>query len=226
MLKRWMDEMPPSVALAIVLLVLILSTLFEPSLAPSNYPAYASAHNESTDHQFWEILSAVGAVAAAIFTGVLAAFAFIQVRDSRRSSERQLRAYVHIKMANVVYDGGFLIAQVEIFNSGSTPAYGLTHWTTTGSGIKTDFPEGDKTGSRNDLAPHVPMTTRTPFKLSEGALIEVITGKRQIYVWGEINYTDAFGVDRWTKYRLTHTGPFPKDGEVVLAPCPDGNRSI
>jgi len=79
--------------------------------------------------------------------------------------------------------------------------------------------------ARSLVARHVPMTTRTQFKLNEAGVLAALEGRRPVYVYGEINYVDAFDVPRWTKYRLTHRGPARSDGEMDLAPCEDGNRS-
>src|ERR1700733_14557514 len=94
MLKRWMNDMSPSVALAIVLFLIGLGTLLELSIQPSDSVNTTQSYNQFAANLFWIIVSAIGAVGAAIFTGALAYFAFAQVRDSRLNAEHQLRAYL------------------------------------------------------------------------------------------------------------------------------------
>jgi len=106
--------------------------LFEPSHAPSNYATQENAAHQPNDHQPWDLAS-IGAIAASVFTGLLAVFAFIQVRDARRSSERQLRAYLTLQsitvdpafqlgVGGIPYVEGFVCWAVW-HNAGQTPAY-------------------------------------------------------------------------------------------------------
>lgn len=203
MLRQWMEEAPPGVAALIVLLVLAVCALFEPSHGPANYAAQASPYDEAANHHLWEVISAVGAVGACIFTGALAVFAFFQVRDSRRSSERQLRAYVCVvSAAREGPHGKVMTFAIGIKNTGQTPAYNVRlksgiSFSDLGHEIAPVLHEQVST----ILGPGEGITHRTDNK--EDPLLEahvpLFVGPAKFFVGFEISYIDAFG-------RTRHTG--------------------
>jgi hypothetical protein len=144
-----------------------------------------------------------------------------------RTAERQLRAYVLIT-------GGIYVVRslddlgrghIEVKNTGQTPAYNMTMWSNIfveRHPLGADLPQPD---------PALPMTSSI---LAPGCTTSMFTGNPTIqapyiwarvgtpdctiYVYGEINYTDAFAVRRVTKFRLIYGGP--------EGPQPDGKMSF
>ena len=153
------------------------------------------------------------------------------------TAKRQLRAYVfpiHSGLSNLVV-GGVPAFHVTIKNSGQTPAYRVKHraagWITTYP-IEGAFPEipppGEQMVSTNNLGPggdQVKNGNCSDVPLTAGTMSDLEKGKSAIYVYGEINFRDAFGKDRWVNYRHMTGGSvgFRRDGFIVH--CEDGNET-
>jgi hypothetical protein len=149
-----------------------------------------------------------------MLTGVLAICAFVsvwlvlfQLLDARKSSKRQLRAYVFVAEVEVIgMDTNEARAAITIRNTGQTPAYDVTISTRAAAfsiaevpafepasvGIDSSrFVFGPDGHGRRDIPLHPFFGDSSAFK---GAV-------RALYVWGEILYRDAFGKPQYTRFR-------------------------
>jgi hypothetical protein len=103
------------------------------------------------------------------------------------------------------------IAYLQVKNSGQTPAYRVVHW---GNIIFREYPLkspleyppslGDKHASV--LGPNIVSSKLLflPKPLTEQEVSNLRTGQGAIYVYGEIQYRDAFNKRRLTRYSSMH----------------------
>ena len=162
------------------------------------------------------------------FTGVLAGVAILQLivigtqihymhgglALSRDTAIRQLRAYVCIATGIVKFRMPNLPeAQIHIKNYGQTPAYDVQMWISTWIEefpLKVTLPTPQKGFNMSaailapNEAPHVLIAEHDPVLAESVPLLG--TPKGTIYIYGEIQYRDAFGVQRHTKYRYIYGG--------------------
>jgi len=138
-----------------------------------------------------------------------------QLELATKTAERQLRAYVYVESVEMTPPdlAGPSKAHLTIKNVGQTPGYGVVHL---GRMLIQDFPsliplpELDEAGptSRSDVPPSgiliKTLAGKRPLTLDERA--RITNGTAALYVYGEIRYRDAFGQDRWTRYRLMRGG--------------------
>jgi hypothetical protein len=160
---------------------------------------------------------------------------------SRDTAQRQLRAYVCVESAFLKFpERNITEPRVYFKNSGQTPAYNVRGW------IHTWFaeyppqevfpvPPHDFVMAKTILGPGTKTTFVAARKSVEPQLAEFLgTPQLTLYVYGEVHYNDAFGIDRTTKYRLIHGGPegirkiTGKDGMAekwILMPDTHGNEA-
>jgi hypothetical protein len=173
-----------------------------------------------------------------IFTGAVALFTLLlvvatallyqagerQLHLSRETAQRQLRAYVHVKGAEVQNIGDPSKRRVIIIieNSGQTPAYEVRfragehvrEWP-----LKTefgDFPDDLRTaigplGSNGTYIMPVPVSS-----LSAWEEEQLQGGKAGIYAWGDINYIDCFGKPQRTWFAYVCEGEGLPKGAMHL----------
>jgi uncharacterized protein (UPF0333 family) len=151
-------------------------------------------------------------------------------RQSREMAEKELRAYVSVDSAQItgVESGHPPVATLVFKNSGLTPAYDLTGMG--GIGMEAAFDSlppavGSPRQSKSSLPPGTPTKW---FHLAPRPLIPEETaalrdGTMTLWVYGEIRYRDAFGIDRFTRYRFQIGGGVGIQG-VNLAVCEEGNE--
>jgi hypothetical protein len=161
---------------------------------------------------------AISAVVTAFFTGSLWFSTHLLWKAGERHSERQLRAYI------LIADGGielmvtaagknYLKISTTIKNFGQTPADAFRSW---GLADIFDakypvFHTGDSTRA-SVIAPGATRDSeivRGP--ISDADLTAIRDGKRAIFVWGRIDYVDAFGRDRFFEY-------YNKNGREIIVP--------
>ncbi|MGN6147216.1 MAG: hypothetical protein ACTHPD_01615 [Rhizomicrobium sp.] len=215
---------------ASIVIVAIGVALLTPHQA--QYDAANPYAYEEPTHQVsnWD-WALTAAISAAIFTGVLALIGMFQTCDTRKSNERQLRAYVSVIASG--FDGtrtgkrGGPAFQIAFRNAGQTPANNVRCWT----GVK--FRDDPLT---TDLPPHPnPSLQRTTLgpqceTFGHGAKADPLTpaevaamqaGKEAVYFYGCINYDDVFGNPRETNFRLIFRG----DRAAQLEKHQDGNHA-
>jgi hypothetical protein len=160
-------------------------------------------------------------VAVALFTGVLGLYTIKLWKSGEKHSERELRAYVfptdfkvrNFKTALSSVDPSQRIsAFVTIKNTGQTPAYKFTCQVKMIVGA---FPQTDFTISKEEidftpgyLGPEG-IVSWSPIKdtlLTREHAKAVAEGDWAIYVFGRIDYVDAFKVPHWTTFRTLARG--------------------
>jgi hypothetical protein len=174
-------------------------------------------------------IAVIASVVAFLQFGALVWTIVVMIQNGRR----QLRAYVVGELGTIgnvanpipLYAGQVItptgaeitntacgpITYIQIKNSGQTPAYKVVHW---GNICVREYP------LISNLAPTPTLSLKNASVLGPGIystkylflsapltaqeVSDLRAGTAAIYVYGEINYRDAFGKKRFTKYRLMH----------------------
>ena len=186
-------------------------------------------------------LLVISTVLIAIFTVVLALATFFLwrstrdlVRGAENTAERQLRAYVFVKSMELRYFGTTRPFEVaaRVKNSGQTPAYHLrTRITATLAvfPIK-EFVSAPPTPGESILGPsdELEISNVSPRTLTADERGKTVNGEYAIYVYGEIDYVDAFGRTRHTRFRGIYRGvqlPPPENSTLTVAQTAEGNEA-
>lgn len=198
-----------------------------PSLATAGDLAQeAAARQEKSATYVW-----LGLLTAAI--GVIALFQLIALTLFIVTTRRHQRAYVFASGAEIVdlEIGGAPIVQIEIKNSGQTPAYELTHaWR---CGVfdyplqhKLLLPHNNDPVSWPHLGPGASAQARRAAEkqIANGGATELTNRVVAFFVYGEIRYRDAFNKMRSTRYVFYHTG-MPRMGPGQLIAYEKGNEA-
>jgi hypothetical protein len=150
-----------------------------------------------------------------------------------RTARQQLRAYLFVSRAEIVdLEMGMPIVQVDIKNTGQTPAYNVTHVWRCGSFAyplteKLPLPLLGEPIAWAHLGPGaIVQTHRTAEKkLGNGTSgTELSNRPLAFYVYGEIVYRDAFHKRRFTRYVFFHDG-LPRMGPGHLIAHARGNEA-
>ncbi len=147
-----------------------------------------------------------------------------QLSISREVMQRQLRAYVYVEAVRSADDS--YSRYFAIKNSGQTPAYGLSFWSITEDKMLSphltfgDRPHGDSSNLTLNPGNIQGFLSGYFTKGKTDSLIK--TGEVGVFTYGEITYRDAFGIERFTKfrYRYGHLG-----NPYVVTVCAEGNES-
>ena len=153
----------------------------------------------------------------ALFVATLLLWVAIRnlVEGSSDTSERQLRAYVtlaggQMRIVNLTGGGLGVSIDIELKNSGQTPAYGFTTWVRPPEVHDKDAvpfgpptPLSERTGS-SIVGSGANVTVNYTIPLTDQDAIN--NGSKRIFVWGGADYTDAFGVARYFHFRSA-SGP-------------------
>lgn len=174
----------------------------------------------------------------AIFTGLLFAATVLLWRATRalvkgaeRTSELQLRAYLHVKRAGATRDtDGVLWARVEIQNFGQTPAYDVVQWigiagVSDGDTPNIARPSDNVKTAKGIIAPgsNTEFIIPTHDRLGPEKEAALRSGKATIYVFGEIEYRDIFKTNHVTKFKMFLSGEGAAEGRFKN--CEDGNEA-
>jgi hypothetical protein len=163
------------------------------------------------------------AMMAAVFTGWIGGYAVLQYGESRKSSERQLRAYCFVEKASIsgVDVGEVPVATIRLKNFGQTPARDFLHWarvTYAPFPLQAPLRPLDMTVRRPRPLPPSGDTGAHPrlnVALTAPEIEALAEGVSAIYIMGEMQYLDAFGTQRWTKFHLFTGGPLGLSGQVA-----------
>jgi len=146
------------------------------------------------------------------------------VQGAEDTALRQLRAYVSIKLdEKLFYDSnGLLNAPFITKNHGVTPAnfmlcslqIGLFRFPLDTELDPHSYPS---TSSNTALFPgeQVRHYATFPSKLNQAEIQAIEKSEGSIYVWGEVRYKDAFGIQRSTQFRMYSTGADFGRGELA-----------
>ncbi len=151
-----------------------------------------------------------------------------------RNGRRELRAYL-LPDQMLIIDGNMLDPPVParanvpgvvllLKNSGQTPAYHVVSW------AQIDVIETRHEGTLNPPIPlhrvhSLTLGSDCSFNkslwyaraLTPDEIAEVAAGTKGVYVYGRIEYEDAFRTKRWSNFRLRYSGAFPPLGGSFLA---------
>jgi hypothetical protein len=176
-----------------------------------------------------------GEAVIAAFTVILAfstIFLWAATRDlvagAERTAERQLRAYVFIEEANLVYFDEVPVAQVLFKNAGQTPAYHFVAWNAVRLAT---FPldlelrqPADADTNRAFIGPGMKANITTKLaRLSEPRKNAIREGSAALYVFGRADYIDAFGHKQYLKWRLYFGAESAARSDGGLSLHPEGN---
>jgi hypothetical protein len=196
--------------------------------APPSAAETAKAASEQQDRAITHLWM-IGLTGAVVGLTLLQLFALmIMVRTTRQ----QLRAYLFVSRAEIVdLEMGTPIVQVDIKNTGQTPAYNVTHIWRCGSYAyplteKLPLPRQGEPIAWAHLGPGAVMQvhrTAEP-RLTNGVSAELTNRPLAFYVYGEIVYRDAFHKRRFTRYVFFHEG-LPRMGPGHLIAHIRGNEA-
>ena len=176
-----------------------------------------------------------------VVVGVIGiAVAIRTLNHMRESSERQLRAYVLMDSGSVLDSTATIPPQPEqantpfagllIKNFGQTPAYKVISYAQIAVipranentlPVVPPIPEQFS----NTLGPSATFNKRVSFDrpLSPHEIDDIRIGTRAIYLYGRIEYQDAFKKRHYTDFRLHYTGRYPPPNNSILLFCERGN---
>jgi hypothetical protein len=180
-------------------------------------------------------IAAIASTAAALQFGALVATIWVMVSNGRR----QLRAYVFPDNAGI-FDGSMLDPPMQeninkpgvvlnFKNSGQTPAYKVVSWA-----MIDVLPRGDEEKLiapplldqfSNNIGPGgtMPKTLWYRQTLTAEEIEEIGKATKIIYLFGRIEYRDAFKKKRWSNFRFAYAGRFPPPKGVIFSLTEHGN---
>jgi hypothetical protein len=188
----------------------------------------------------WSLSDKIAAIASLVsLLQFIALFCTVYVMV--RTARRQLRAYV-LPESGGLWEGMMLNPQMPVHagepgvtllfkNSGQTPAYNYISWaqiivaeptnahTLTAPSLQRQFPAIVGAGGTISKA----LWFGRPLTQSE--IADVAVGAKLIFVYGRIEYVDAFRRKRWANFRLQYGGAFPPPPNVIFNFSDSGNDS-
>ena len=194
-------------ALGLVVALWALSSLTIHGI--QNQPHGNNANTEPQWNGPWWLAPAIW---EAIFTGGIALYAVRQYGESRRSSERQLRAYVYVsfehKPVQVAHSGQIVSYRFTPIwhNSGATPTRNMTNHISLGL-FSGDMPAGWHFPDRwkKSIPPSEWQNVQTlagpnsdalgqALDVDMATMVSVVTGSgpNTLYIWGWAKYDDVF----------------------------------
>lgn len=168
----------------------------------------------------------------AIATAIQAVALFFTIQVTRRTAQRQLRAYIAITGDNpfVIEGENGIRVVLRIKNVGKTPAFKLDHWMGTDlleTPLKVALPMGSFTSRNIYLPPGESLQlichwdTQAYRRNNLMNLDNLNQGALRFYIWGEIKHKDAFHRNRYMRFRFTHRA----GTESGLDYCEEGNEA-
>jgi len=116
---------------------------------------------------------------------------------------------------------------MDIKNFGQTPAYGARadiDYTIIDTTDAATFvpPPPSVIGKKNDIGPGHYFKIRFPVHELKDDVWGLFKKRRKtLFVWGRVEFTDAFGDERWLTFRLYQDGHYIRN----LLFCPEGNET-
>jgi len=167
-----------------------------------------------------DIINIVSTAVIAAFTVVLAIYTVKLWRSGEKHSERDLRAYISVAGANIQKSPLLdrINARVQIRNSGRTPAYAVRRSINIiiGPPATTEFPVLEWNDASIPLGPNETYWLEKLREISNEERINVTVGSWGVYVFGRIEYRDAFESEQWVRFRLY----FNSNAEDMVANVP------
>ncbi|MDI1262223.1 MAG: hypothetical protein PS018_03065 [bacterium] len=128
------------------------------------------------------------------------------------SSERQLRAYLGFEWGAVLLDSpapSQVTAWIRLKNYGSTPAYKVKAWLNFARRPSNDEPFDQIRTAENEgvLEPTGNFNLSATLPNTPAQLQAVVDGSHSVFVWGRVDYVDAFDRPRFYSFRGRMNGP-------------------
>jgi hypothetical protein len=182
--------------------------------------------------KFITAASTIFIAAFTIILGVSTAFLYNATRNlvsgAEETAERQLRAYVFVENVEMITEGRIVRAVLSIKNFGRTPAYDLVIYvgmSSRGFGDVFVPPEPDEIKlDKLSIGPAMSISASNQFEVPAGnndLLPGLDRGEAVVYVYGRIDYIDAFKIPRYLIYRQRASKL--TNGSWHLAATPEGN---
>lgn len=163
---------------------------------------------------FFQTLLAGGALWALI----------LDLRQSRKSSEAQIRAYISIKnyALHTFSDGKGGATSIrldfEIWNGGQSPAYNCSHMgnlmilsSDEAAAIIGEADGRTKTGNRIPyvvhIGEHMSVEISSAVAFTKEQVDQTLEDRKSLYVFGLCEYQDAFGKQKYTEFCMRLVGP-------------------
>jgi hypothetical protein len=121
------------------------------------------------------------------------------VRTTRENAQLELRAYIGIEWVRISSNdwGNTFWVEVQIKNTGETPAFRVTHCITSQVFRNKTQPLAlgmpNRSPGNLPIAPGMTFTLRTPVALDKTEVPMMGSGERFIIGWGKVDYFDFFG---------------------------------
>lgn len=137
-----------------------------------------------------------------LFTGGLWLATRRLVADARKSSERELRAYIAVAPMGIAQLIGRTdsIGQVQLRNVGKLPAHRVflsVHMAVTDDRDRTEFPVPPDDPMERAVQPGADMRQGSEDYI---AVSKIIGGGGNVFVWGVVWYDDGYGERRFTRF--------------------------
>lgn len=157
----------------------------------------------------------------------LVGFVFVQIRDSRKSSERQLRAYVYIEKTRIEKGPKEWKVKFTIKNFGQTPAHRVrikydiltVDWNEAGTAVPVPSEPSLALGSMGPVTDFYDL-----YGSAENATLDEVTdGTKAIYLNGVITYDSVFELGLQSPFRYYVGGDMGWDGPGEMCADEEGN---
>jgi hypothetical protein len=165
-------------------------------------------------------------------TFVLAGVVVIQIRDARKSAERQLRAYVFAVKIRIEFAlGKEVVATLTVKNTGQTPAYDMVVNASLEYRIlPVNSPisiVSSEEMSRTTLGPDqdVLLAIYSGQLLTADESIAIANDRAIIFVYGQIKYRTAFKADQTTDFRFLFDRTCALIAKGTMRIAPTGNKA-
>jgi hypothetical protein len=184
-----------------------------------------------------KLITAISTIFIAAFTVLLAFATFFLwsatrdlVDDAKHNAERQLRAYVFIESVEMITVGRIVRAVLSIKNFGQTPAYDLIVYIGMSSRGASDVfvpPRPDDIElDKLPVGPGMSISTSNQFEVpadNNDLLPALDHGQAVVYVYGRVDYVDAFKVPRYLIFR--QRAAKLSNGSWQAKATPEGNTA-
>jgi hypothetical protein len=147
-----------------------------------------------------------------------------------RAAHRHLRGYVAHSEGGFTSDGSSVTGRMEFKNFGQTPLYGLRSTMMIDVADSGAPPFGRLARSKGDgqiIAPGAAIVVEANKDLWPEELEALRDGQKAIYLWGRIDYLDAFKKRRWFTFHRQSGKRHFVDGEErwPIVPAPGGDKA-
>lgn len=158
--------------------------------------------------------------------------------ETRSTSRRELRAYIFPENVGIycminqrpISKNGKVGSTVHIKNSGQTPAYDVRHWSEVTICLQADeenlIPESMDSAQSNSMPPNgiITASRRMAAKLTRNQQKGLKDGNLGLYVYGRIDYRDAFGRNQATRYKFA-SAIWPLPENITMSFAATGNTA-